>query len=92
MNIIPAYEIDWLQGIPHKYRTYTSALCYIYPVDLLPPTLSKLIKDKFHDTKYINMCETENMKWLIWGWASKPKYGGIDTAEWQDTILAEKGA
>jgi hypothetical protein len=96
MCIFPAYEVAWLQGIPHKYRTYVGALSYIYPVDLLPPTISKYVKSKSIHTQYINISPVsdtrEIMKWQILGWLSKPKYGGNSNADWYGTFLTSKMA
>ncbi len=90
-NNIPESEVNWLYALPHKYRIQLG-LGTIYPVDLLPPTLAKWVKQKDRDTEYINMGPSnmgkDGMVWAIWGWKALPTESFPKNEDWHDTIHA----
>jgi len=88
----PETEINWLHGLPEKYRVPTETY-NIYPVDLLPPSLAKWVRENYRDTEFLNMGpsmgSSQGMYWAIWGWNSRPRESGIADTDWRHTILAK---
>ena len=92
---IPESEVNWVYTIENKYKTYISEdRGYIYPVDILPPTLKKYVKLQNISTEYIcigPICGgPDGLTWSIWGWKSLPTNSSDRDADWSAIILAQK--